>query len=100
MADKKISDAAERDHDAVAATDVLEIEDPNAAVYYKIPLSSLSMVGFVRSAPPNNPPEGQYLIWGSDGTDANYPAGSIFITATSGGVTKTVTLLPFSDIPT
>ena len=48
-----------------------------------------------RTTDPNSPPEGQSVIWMSDGTAAG-DDGDIMIKITAGGITKTITLIDFS----
>lgn len=50
------------------------------------------------SADPANPPEGQSVMWQSDGTGAG-DDGDIMMKITAGGSTKTTTLVDFSAIP-
>lgn len=50
-----------------------------------------------RSADPDDPPEGQTVIWQSDGTGSG-DDGDIMVKITAGGSTKTTTLLDFSAL--
>lgn len=47
------------------------------------------------SADPNDPPEGMYTLWQSDGTGSG-DDGDMMMKITAGGVTKTITLVDFS----
>lgn len=49
------------------------------------------------SADPDDPSEGESIIWQSDGTGAG-DDGDIMIKITAGGVTKTGTLVDFSAL--
>lgn len=53
--------------------------------------------GSERASDPDNPPEGQYVIWMSDGTGTG-DDGDILIKITAGGSTKTATLVDFSAV--
>lgn len=56
-------------------------------------------LGFVElAADPADPPEGQSVMWQSDGTGAG-DDGDIMMKITAGAVTKTTTLVDFSAIP-
>ena len=50
-----------------------------------------------RSSNPPSPPEGQSVIWQSDGT-GDGDDGDIMISITAGGTTKTATLVDYSGI--
>lgn len=50
-----------------------------------------------RSTDPDDPEEGQFLIWMSDGTGAG-DDGDVMVKLSAGGVTKTATLLDFSAL--
>jgi hypothetical protein len=49
------------------------------------------------SADPPDPPEGQSVVWQSDGTGSGGD-GDIMVKITAGGVTKTATLIDFSAV--
>lgn len=50
-----------------------------------------------RSADPDDPMEGTFVIWMSDGTEAG-DDGDVLVKLTAGGVTKTTTLIDFSTL--
>ena len=50
-----------------------------------------------RGTDPNDPDEGRWVIWMSDGTGAG-DDGDVMVKITAGGVTKTATLLDFSTL--
>jgi hypothetical protein len=50
-----------------------------------------------RSSDPADPPEGEYVIWMSDGTGSG-DDGDIMFKITAGAVTKTGTLIDFSTV--
>lgn len=50
-----------------------------------------------RSSDPDDPPEGAFTIWQSDGTDSG-DDGDIMIKITAGATTKTATLIDFSAV--
>ncbi len=54
-----------------------------------------STTGHEQSADPEDPDEGAYAIWLSDGTDSG-DDGDVLIKITAGGTTKTATLIDFS----
>lgn len=53
--------------------------------------------GREQQADPEDPMEGQFVMWMSDGTDSG-DDGDILVKITAGGVTKTTTLLDFSTL--
>jgi len=78
----------------VAASDATDQDftTPNSVKLYYKPLHIVEV-----SQDPSDPPEGQSVIWQSDGTGTG-DDGDILIKVTAGGVTKTGTLIDFSTI--
>ena len=60
--------------------------------------STSLLEGSETSADPDDPTEGNYVIWMSDGTGSG-DDGDIMIKITAGGTTKTATLVDFSTLP-
>ena len=92
-----ITKLVERPYSEMLADVFTDAPGANECPFCSIYVPPDTLTGRERSSDPDDPAEGQYVIWMSNGTDSG-DDGDIMMKITADGVTKVATLIDFSGV--